>query len=396
MLWSNDVVAALGAAGQDVRERIASAGLTPLEVRFGDCISSFELLNGVVVLSAASSFSPRGDEGRAPRHVPPVAVPRRLAGRVLEAHYLWALAQHTQRPLGFDWVWSGWAADRCDRALPSWHLGEASLAEALVSGEVGAVPRRGVAVMKAWRTLGVDVDRRVVEIVRDGLYPSSTEWLQVVRCLADRQHGPAAELGAMLPAPKSVDAPVALSPWSWCHVRPPTPTVRHRLCGEEGVSVADAWFVTSNSGSAMASAAASGGRVTVAAGGPVGRWDLVGVQTGQGIVGGRGVVLALQVDGLLELVTEDAVVGPCAALTTGTSARDVFGCSWEVVGERRVKPRFADPQPTGSLQRLSRIHSALCGLLERPWEWLRRGDRLFLRTRDDRGGEVELRWRRVT
>ncbi|MCB9761090.1 MAG: hypothetical protein H6739_14720 [Alphaproteobacteria bacterium] len=316
-------------------------GQAPLAVRLGE-VPGFHALEGDTL-----TLSRRLAEGLhhpdEPDALPPLDRWRRAACSVLEALALRALAAEVGAPPGPDWRWQGAALDQADAAAPALGLAAHGLALAVSTGDLGAHPRAGVAVMQAWRARGIDPQARVVALLREDEALSAQDWLQLGQRVLSPE-GALAALPAPVPRRAAETPPLTLPPWSWRPVR----VDPHRRGGRlAGTAVAEPWVRAGQPHATLASATQAGATLRLGPGGPVGAWELASLSGFGQIMGARGIELDFQADGRLQMVLADSFVGPVQAL----GVADDFGTSgtamgrWTVTGPGRL--RMVDLVPMG-------------------------------------------------
>jgi hypothetical protein len=320
---------------------------------------------------------------------------RRAAASVLEAVASAALPGISDRPA---WVAAGLAVDLADRACPALRLADPDVASAIGGGDLVAAPRGGVAVARAWRTRGIDPLVRA----REAIDPA--EWLAIGRWVFDVT-GAAAALPGPVPHVADVDVPLDLGPWRWQPLAVPAHPRGGEIVVSGGVAVGEAWAVARRVHRTIA-ASTTGGRLSTAAGGPVGRWEVKSAQGYGQVYGARGLVYVFKASGALELELADAFVGPLRAAeaaehvgTSGTASGE-----WRVAGPHLVRFDRITPQNLtmhGHGREKFKLPADAFGMgpmlqamQEDVWAWSTDGDQLSLRG-TIMGGSVEVRLRRT-
>ena len=325
---------------------------------------------------------------------------RRAVGSVLEGIALAALAASAGREAGPEWFWVGAAVDAADRAAPELGLAAPALARAVSACEPGRWPRSGVAVMRAWRSLGVDPWERTLALIGSELGSDlgSDEWLRLGAEVLD----PAARPAGIAAAPDGI-VPATLGPWAWRRVVVDGGRTGGRLHLAGGACEPE-WIEAGEQRRVMI-AAVEVGEVRIVGGGPGGPWVMASGQGFGQMMGARGVEFTFRRSGALEILLADAFVGPLPALEVaermGTSG--VINGRWAVAGPSEVRlfglvpmgltvhgreeMPFAVPAPGAGLE------SYLKELEGSAWRWALEGGRLILRG-ESFGPTVELRFRR--
>lgn len=315
---------------------LAALGVpAPAAVRVAEVEGFFAMRGEDVVLAASLVAS----EQRHPDDAGPNGLDRwrRGAASVLEGAVLAALPSG-----GPAWLRAGLAIHRVDRAVPELRLGPAALGRAS-GGDLGASPRGGVAVLRAWEAAGDDAEAKAmaaIEADKVGVkdFVDAGGWVL--------GSGLAAE-GVVLERPAPLDIPCDLPPWSWRRLQVPAHHRggRVRVTGRGGV--APAWAKANEAFTALAGACEDGAAFAPDAGGPVGRWEIRSAEGFGQVLGGRGVQFTFHSSGKLEVVLADAFVGGLgdveASESIGTSGMIVG--RWTVAGPRKV--RLHDLAPAG-------------------------------------------------
>lgn len=377
----------------------------PLVVRMGD-VPGFSRLDGATLLLSSHLEGPEvhhPDESPGP--MPPLDRWRRAAGCVLEAVAVLALGRQVRMLPGHDWRWIGAAIHAADLVAPELGVAAPDLALAIRSANPGRHPRAGVAVMRAWSAKGHDPVAQVRSLLTGGVV-STAEWVQLGRWVLASE-GLAGSLPVPVARPDEIGLDVALDPWCWAPIRlePHPRGGRIELAG--GGEVAEPWVIADTDHRTLAGTTAEGGTLIGGPGGPVGSWTVASAQGFGQVMGARGVSFTFERSGVVRIVLADAFVGPLAAVAmadhVGTSG--VSEGRWRVAGPHRLA--FADIA-TQSLTMHGRRRDRfmmpaggfgmgewLGALVESPWAWEQRADRLVLRG-EMMGGGVEVRLRRDT
>lgn len=299
------------------------------------------------------------------------------------------------------WWSRGLALDRVDTALPALGLAVPALVHAL-EGDLVGHPRSGVAVIRAWRSMGLDpVERAVALRAGEGMRPEA--WMDLARRVLDPTRGVGSWLPVPAERPAPRDIPLTLGPWRWQPLLVPA----HRRGGEirvEGDGLVDHPWAPAGAPHRALAVSVGGCRLSPALGGPVGPWEVASAEGFGQVLGVRGVVFDLKGSGRLELVLANAFAGPLAAVamseSVGTSG--VVTGRWEVAGPRSIAFRDLDARgltlhgkgsdvalPAGG----AGMAPWVSGLQESPWRWQEDEGRLRLAGRL-MGDEVEIRLRR--
>ena len=268
--------------------------------------------------------------------MPPLDRWRRAAGCVLEAVAIRGLSDHIQRKPREDWRWRGAAIHVVDTLAPDLNLASPDIALAVNTGDVGAHPRAGVAVLRAWQAKGHDPMQRVQYLLGGGVI-SAEEWLGLGEWILDPS-GAAASLPVVCTRSEAMTVPGKLTPWSWRRVRCKS-TPRGGKIGVEGAGgVSDGWIPAGVEGRTLAGATRAGCFLRLDPGGPVGIWEVASAQGFGQVMGARGITFAFKVSGAVDVILADAFVGPLASVSVagevGTSG--VVEGRWQVVGAHSV------------------------------------------------------------
>jgi hypothetical protein len=320
---------------------------------------------------------------------------RRAAAAVLEAAARSQLAARFGAPAGDDWRWVGAAAFLADRAAPELTLADPDVALAVETGDPGAHPRAGVAVMRAWAASGADPVARAL----GGAELPAEEWLALGRWVLSSGRE---SLPVPVGRPAESDIPCVLAPWSWRPLRIPAHPRGGRVMVEGDGAVDAAWVPGGVEHTGLAAAGEGGCRLSASAGGPVGSWDVASAEGFGQILGVRGVRYVFHADGRAEIVLADAFVGPlrAAGMAPELGTSGVVPGRWKVAGpdqfafygldtaaltlHSRSRERFAMPA------RGFGMAEWLGALADAPWTWSSADGHLVLRG-SILGGGVEVR-----
>ena len=320
--------------------------------------------------------------------LPPMEASKRAAVSVVEAACLRGLSTHVNQRVGTDWVWWGWAVYQASRALPGWGVAAPEVAHALRWGEPGAHPRTGVAVCLAWEREGIDVARRVIDVIANGVRPSSEEWLRLGAWVLDRERGPQASLPVVPPLMERLSPPEDLKPWSWRRVRVGADMRGGEIRVTGRAAVQEPWCRRGVEHETIVGHTEGPARVTMGPGAPLGSWRMASAE-GQGqVMGARGVRFIFSPTGRFTARLDNASLGPLAGLPVKASqgASGVVDGRWAVEGPWSLG--FTDLDLTSLVtstshqdrfaQSSSGVPVWLKGMQQGTWGWRRRGDRLFL------------------
>ncbi len=257
---------------------------------------------------------------------------RRALASVLEATVHAAMGEGN----GPAWARAGLAVHVADACCPDLGLADDALAAAR-TGDLGAHPRAGVAVLRAWQAQGLDPWSQAWavwtgQLAEDDLMEALIS--AAGRVLGPSGVGPVADVAR--PAPH--DVPTTLGPWTLARVEVAAHPRGGRVVVEGEGRCAPAWAPADRPLSGVAVSGAAGCRLLASAGGPVGSWEVRSAGGWGRILGARGVGFVFRPTGRFEVVLADAFVGGPEDLTVaervGTSG--VTTGRWRVDGPHRL------------------------------------------------------------
>ncbi len=367
---------------------LAKVGAVPSSVVMGEESNFFRIEGDRVVLSRDLTRQ----EGFHPREqvalLPPMEASKRAAVSVVEAASLMALSKHVGQPVQEDWAWCGWAVYQASSALRGWGVAAPEVAHAVTRGDLVAHPRSGVVVCLAWEQEGIDVARRVIDVIANGVRPSSEEWLRLGAWILDREEGPQATLPVFLPKMEPLTPPADLQPWSWRRVKVGVDVRGGEIRVTGRAAVREPWCRAGEEHETIVGHTDGEGRLTMGPGAPLGAWRMASAERQEQVMSARGVTLTFSATGRFAVHLENASLGPLAGLAVQASqgARGLVEGRWRVVGQRSLgfdefdftSLVMPDSHQDRFAQSVSGVPLWLQGMQQGPWGWMCRGDRLFL------------------